>query len=43
MKSPFTKEIIKFAMSAKFKMPLMEAYQGRTDPGKHLETYVMAM
>lgn len=37
------KKILDFAMPAKFMMPQMEAYQGRIDPRKHLETYVMIM
>lgn len=43
MKSPFKNEIIKFVMRMKFKMFLMQAYQGWTSPREHLETYVMTM
>lgn len=42
-KSPFTKEILELAMPTKFKMPLIEAYQGWRNPREHLETYVMTM
>ena len=37
--SPFTAEVLNFPLSAKFKMPQVEAFDGVRDPVDHLNTY----
>ena len=37
--SPFTAEMLHFPLSAKFKMPQIEAFDGAKDPVDHLNTY----
>ena len=37
--SPFTSEVLHFPLSAKFRMPQVEAFNGAKDPVDHLNTY----
>ena len=37
--SPFTAEVLHFPLSAKFRMPQIEAFDGTKDPVDHLNTY----
>ena len=37
--SPFTAEVLHFPLSAKFRMPQVEAFDGAKDPVDHLNTY----
>ena len=37
--SPFTAEVLHFPLSAKFRMPLIETFNGTKDPIDHLNTY----
>ena len=37
--SPFTAEVLRYPLSAKFKMPQVEAFDGVKDPVDHLNTY----
>ena len=36
---PFTTEVLNFPLSAKFRMPQVEAFDGVRDPVDHLNTY----
>ena len=38
-KSPFTAEVLYFPLSAKFRMPQIEEFDGAKDPVDHLNTY----
>ena len=37
--SPFTGEVLHFRLSAKFRIPQIEAFDGAKDPIDHLNTY----
>ena len=37
--SPFMAEVLHFPLPAKFRMPLVEAFDGARDPVDHLNTY----
>ena len=37
--SPFTAEVLRYPLPAKFRMPLVEAFDGIKDPVEHLNTY----
>ena len=37
--SPYTAEVLHFPLSAKFRMPQVEAFDGTRDPIDHLNTY----
>ena len=39
IESPFTAEVLHFPLSAKFRMPQVEAFDGTKDPIDHLNTY----
>ena len=39
IESPFTAKVLYFSLSAKFRMPQMEAFDGVRDPVNHLNTY----
>ena len=39
IESPFTAEVLHFPISAKFRMPQIEAFNGTKDPVDHLNTY----
>ena len=39
IESPFTAEVLHFPLSAKFRMPQVEAFDGTRDPINHLNTY----
>ena len=37
--SPFTADVLRFPLPAKFRMPQIEAFDGAKDPVDHLNTY----